>query len=172
MKKAFTLIELIVVVGIISVVTGFTIASLNSQGSQKLLQGEADKLMNVLSLAQKKAAAGNSTCSSGIFTGYKIVLSTTSYTLQKCCGTEASCTTEMSYNFESPVVLSTSPTNSTGSVLFKRLYAGVLLDNIASQETKNIYIKNPQINGTNQCFMINVHQSGKMYVADQIDTCD
>lgn len=55
--KAFTLIELIIVVVIISIIGGFTIASFNSYGDTQTLKAEASKFTDVFNITRKRAVS-------------------------------------------------------------------------------------------------------------------
>lgn len=56
-KKAFTIIELIIIVGIISIIGGFTIASFNSYGDTQTLKAEASKFTDVFNITRKRAVS-------------------------------------------------------------------------------------------------------------------
>ena len=58
-SKGFTLIELIVVMGILSIFSGIFLARYNENASQLKLKNEAKKLIDVLELAKKKALNGD-----------------------------------------------------------------------------------------------------------------
>lgn len=58
-NKGFTLIEFIVVFGIVSILTGLTLAVYNTFADDQKLNNEAERLVNVLTLAQKKGIVGD-----------------------------------------------------------------------------------------------------------------
>jgi type II secretory pathway pseudopilin PulG len=113
-KKAFSLIELLVVIGIVILVTGFILASYQVFNEQQAVILEAGKLVDVLRLAQKKAIAGENTCESGILTGYGVSINSANYTLDKVCSSGT--TSLKTYSFLK--VRSTG----TSSVVFSTVY--------------------------------------------------
>lgn len=56
---SFTLIEIIVVVGLIILMTGLSLATYNKYNLQKSVDAETQKFIDVLELAKKKASAGD-----------------------------------------------------------------------------------------------------------------
>jgi prepilin-type N-terminal cleavage/methylation domain-containing protein len=86
-NKGFTLIELIVVIGIVSLFTGISIAKYNENASQLKLRNEAKKLVDVLELAKKKALTGDlldKNCAD--FRGYRVIIGSGNYSLNFNCG--------------------------------------------------------------------------------------
>ena len=55
--KAFTLIEVLIVLGVVSIVSGLIFASYNYFSSKKQLESEVKKFVSVLELAREKARA-------------------------------------------------------------------------------------------------------------------
>src|SRR3990167_11393660 len=88
-EKGFSLIELIIVISIIIIFSGFSLAAYNNFNEDRRLDEEASKLVDVFNLAAKKSAAGeiDSVYCTGIFHGYITKLSpqTNSYSLAQCC---------------------------------------------------------------------------------------
>ena len=76
-KKGLTLIETLIVTTIIAIVSGLSLAQFRNVDKSRQVQGEAEKLADMLELASKKALAGegldlnNPNCS-GTETGYRI----------------------------------------------------------------------------------------------------
>lgn len=92
MKKAFTLIELIVVVSISMMFFGLTLARYNNNAGQLKLKNEAKKLVDVFELAKKKALSADLPITPGPiptfcpdFTGYQIKILEGSYSLLFGC---------------------------------------------------------------------------------------
>lgn len=85
--KGFTLIELIVVIGILSLFTGIFIARYNENTGQLRLRSEAKKLVDVLELAKKKALTADlfdKNCTD--FRGYRVIVGSGNYSLSFNCG--------------------------------------------------------------------------------------
>ncbi len=59
-KFGFTLIEIIVVVGVITTLFGMSIASYNDFNEQKKLEAEAEKLVSTIELVKKNVTSGKS----------------------------------------------------------------------------------------------------------------
>ncbi|OGK12019.1 hypothetical protein A2954_00215 [Candidatus Roizmanbacteria bacterium RIFCSPLOWO2_01_FULL_37_12] len=94
--KSFTLVEILVVTGIILLFTGMLLAGYNNFNQFKILEREASKLVDVLHLAKGKAQAGENyfdqttgtyfDCSgSDEFGGYQMELNVTDYNFKQCC---------------------------------------------------------------------------------------
>ncbi len=136
-KKSFTLIELLVVVSIIILVTGGSLSFYNNFTTEKKLDDEVAKLMEVLNLAKKKATAAdiNTSCTSpNVFSGYRVTVNgtvptpTPVYYLEQCCGAIAgtcTATTTIANYLITPsnnnVIITTS-----GNVTFKPLASGAV----------------------------------------------
>jgi len=58
-KKSFTLIELLIVVTVIGLFSGLSIAYYNNFTNEKKLEAGADQVYNVLELAKKKTSSGD-----------------------------------------------------------------------------------------------------------------
>ena len=89
-SNSFTIIELLIVVAIIALFSGLSLAYYNNFGQQAKLKEEARKIVDVLELAKKKANSGDIppgvTCSSG-FNGYQVKgTDKKTYLLSLCCG--------------------------------------------------------------------------------------
>lgn len=124
--SAFTLIELVIVIGIIAIFSGMSLASYVTFNDQKKLEQEAKKFSDVLELARKKTSAGDTTmCSSASpivpeVNYYSVTFtSTTKYNLTAVCnvGTAQS----FSYNLPSNIAFSPKPAD----ISFQRLNMGL-----------------------------------------------
>lgn len=117
MKKGFTLIEMIVVVAIISLFFGLSLAYYNEYSDLKELDNAVQQIDDVLHLAQKKAIAGDIETACNNFTGYEVrCTASNQYDLYFCCND--ACTSKLaSYVLDSSLTL----TCSKASIYFKPL---------------------------------------------------
>lgn len=89
-QRAFTLLEILLVVFIIAIFSGMSLPYFNSNTNLKKLDQEAKQLIDVIELAKAKASAGESNivgCT--VFKGYQVVFDNpaTQYRLRACCAT-------------------------------------------------------------------------------------
>lgn len=147
-SSGFTLIELLIVITIIIIFAGVSLAYYNNFIEEKKLETETQKLVDILELAKKKAAAadiGNYRCNP--FFGYRVSITPSSYRLILCCA--LNCDTNYSiqnYNLEPNITISTG----VGPVQFKPLSAGVI-------SSTTIKLKNLSIN---KCQQIIINSAG------------
>ena len=159
LNRAFTIVEFLVVFGIIGLVTTLSIASYNTFTESFKLKNEVQNAIAVLTLAQKRAIAGEdvtsycgSTCSFDSF----VVAYTGSggYTMQGRYDTNAPVGTKVVYG--TPIAYSIDSVNrnvailDTGSAVFSRL-TGV------PDSSKIIRFKNTT---KNECIQINISTTG------------
>lgn len=91
---SFTLIELLIVVTIIFIFSGLSLAYYNNFTQEQLLKNEAKKFVDVLEITRKKTATGDLSniskemCSD--FNGYKEEINNQNYTLYICCNNDCS----------------------------------------------------------------------------------
>jgi len=115
-KQAFTLIEVLVSVTIIILFSGMIMAYYNQQTAYKKLAQDADKLVDVLELAKKKAMAGDldnyyntGGCSTG-YVGWQVFFSGSNYFLDlRCAGNTWRL---RNYTLTDTVSINTFPTNN------------------------------------------------------------
>ena len=85
-KLAFSFIEILITVTIMSIFSGIALASYNKQTAYKKLEMETSKLIDILELAKKKATSSDygdvDDCD---FKGYDISFSATTYSLNLLC---------------------------------------------------------------------------------------
>lgn len=86
--KGFTLLELLVVFGIIGILTGISIASYSTFNNTQSLQSAVRDVQNMLSTAKSRAISQvkPDVCGEAPLSGYQVVFSNPSYTLQVVCG--------------------------------------------------------------------------------------
>ncbi len=161
-QKAFTLIELIIVVSIITIILGISLAKYNDFTEKKKLDQDADKLVDVLETARKKAMAGDlsgKTCPD--FQGYRVDVSASSSVLNLCC--KRGCTTSFQ--------LSTYTLQGTNSVTLpnKNIWFVPLTgQQLGGAGDQIINIKNKIIK---KCMDINISQEGVIEEADSQISC-
>ena len=111
-EKSFTLIEILMVLTIISLFTGYSLATYNSFSQKKTLEKEASFLGDILSLAMGKAQGADISLScsgSDEFGGYRVEVNASNYSFRQCCRNVytkviSSCGSNIqSYNFHNSV---------------------------------------------------------------------
>ena len=159
-SNAFTLIELLIVVTIIGLFSGLSLAYYNNFGEQAKLKEETRKLVDVLELAKKKADAGDTptSCGSG-FSGYQVTVNNNSYILYYCCGGVCNNLVQ-TYNITSNI----SIVSGTGNILFQPLSA----TNITPVQ---IQVKNSSLGASSNCLYINISSVGIATVDDNLHSC-
>lgn len=94
-RNSFTLVEMLVVTGIILVSVGFGTARLGDYTNRRILADEAKEITNVLSQASKRAVAGDSGSACANFQGFQVSVTTTdAYSVRRCC--EGACNSAQS----------------------------------------------------------------------------
>lgn len=100
-NAGFTLLELIVVMAIMALFFGISIANYNGYTAEKKFDAEVKKFTDILELAKSKARAGDvGAFSCTDFDGYEVAFSDPQYFLRMCC--DNSCTsfnTVATYSF-------------------------------------------------------------------------
>lgn len=146
----FTLIEIIIVTGVVAIFSGISFAYYSQFSQKNKLESQVTQLEDVLYLARKKSMANDfydPTCLN--FNGYQIkFIGNQQYEFYFCC--EASCgvnTLINTYYLSSPVTFSYVPTSS---VLFKPGTGQIDEETTITFEDSTL----------NKCFQIAIKQSG------------
>lgn len=142
-KSGFSLIDILISVGIIAVTVGLSLPYFNTFGEGRKLNAETSALVSVLTLAQKKAVSADLSAScGGGFLGYRVNVTSTTYNLQiRCTGGVNSIQT---YSFVSPI-----QSDTTATIDFKALAAGATASCIRLRNTIAV-----------QCRCIDIKSSG------------
>lgn len=157
MKKAFTLIELIIIIVIISLLFSAMIAYYNKANEQKKLTTAMQKLDDVLHLIQKKAIAGDIYTTCDNFTGYQIqFIGNNQYAAYFCCNDICDNPDYLikNYTLDSPLTLNPS---------IDTIYFKPLTGRIDSNDAITVKITNSTIN---KCSLFSIEPSGLMTLTD------
>ena len=149
--KAFTLIEIIIVVAIMILFAGLSIGYYNDFTQQKKLDEETSKMIDVLELAKKKTSSGDSSMctadpqSSARVVDYSVIVnSATTYQLSPNCSVGTP--NPINYTTNSNIIFPTVFPVPTSSVQFKTLSAGTtpycfILKNSSSNKCRYINVE-------------------------------
>lgn len=162
-KRGFTLIELIIVITIITLFSGLTIAQFNSFSEKQKLKTEAQKFASMLELARKKTIAHNTipSCVDN-FNGYKVTFSPNSYSLSYCCAGDCTYSSIQSVNLPSAIQL----VGSIDHIQFVPNFQGTDLT-----ASKDIHLKNTVLGGANKCMKITVTTNGIVTIDETLISC-
>lgn len=134
-RLGFTLVELMVVTGILLASLGFGITHYNDSIQKRRLNQEVRKLADVMTLASTSATAGNTGTACSDFQGYQVALTTAgAYTLRLCC--EAACNTGQSVinaTYQTPTGITVSAPTANTTYLFNKLNQTVKIAPAANQ---------------------------------------
>ncbi len=156
-KDGFTIIELLVVISIMALFIGATLAQYNTYTQQLKLKNEAKKLVDVLELAKKKALSADlqdKNCSN--FTGYRLTTSVNSYSLLFGCSSVY--TSVQNYNLPTNVTI----TVGTGDYNFSPLMNNPIFI------SNTIRLKNSAIN---KCVNISISPIGIVDLNETLINC-
>lgn len=89
-NHSFTLLEILIISAIIVLLSGTVLSNYNNFNQEKNLEREANKLVDVLSLAKSKAQAADidydcSLSGTDEFSGYSVNVDNSSFSFQQCC---------------------------------------------------------------------------------------
>lgn len=162
--QAFTLLEILLVIFIISVFSGLSLPYFNASTNTKKLDQEAKQLIDVIELAKAKSSASEAVIPGcNIFRGYRVFFDnpSTQYRLRACCTNSAApaqlCTTFrdiQTYQLQSghSLTLSGSLTPPNTYIHFPNLKLGTTLNSNAVIRVNNVSI--------NKCIRITVDRLG------------
>ncbi len=173
--RAYTLIELIIVVGILMFFSGLVITQYNAYSEQARLKAETQKLADMLELARKKAQSQelDSNCTSGSFNGYEVKLLSNGYTLNYC--TAANCATYCTDTNRSLPNIYSFPTASLSIYSPSTPYAIEFVPNYKMTNllvNQIISIKNAAISATiNNCLRLTITPVGTVSVDTNWHSC-
>ncbi len=85
MKKGFTLIELMVGIGLVTVITSFGVASFRTSSRRQAVDTAADRLRQVLLQARSNALYGKKECTGGPLDGWRVVVVGRTVVLENVC---------------------------------------------------------------------------------------
>lgn len=135
MRKAFTLIELMVVMALVALMAGSGAAISLSSGRKKAVEGAAENLASAMRQARDYAQAGkkDASCGTVLLDGWQVVVDSSGYTVQgKCGGTTFG---NPKKNFSNGVI------STSGSVFFNPLSLGAVLSGVPFTLSANGYTK-------------------------------
>lgn len=114
----YTLIEILVAIGIISLIFSFGYAGLREFSQRQVLISAGRSLRNDLRLAQSKAISGEKPTGCSVLDGYRVKVSSNTYSILAVCAK-----VEMSVNKDN-IEIPEGITASTKSITFKALGEG------------------------------------------------
>jgi len=158
-SNGFTLIELIVVISIIILISGLTLAYYNNFTEQQKLDGETNKIVSIIELAKRMAFVSdlqNIDCQG--FSGYTVSFAASSYSMKLVCTpvcVETRCSRTFALSSSNFTLTSDSPT-----LTFKPMYSG-----IEPATGINITLTDSLLN---KCKKINVSSNG---IVSKTSTC-
>jgi prepilin-type N-terminal cleavage/methylation domain-containing protein len=163
-SRGFTLIEMMVVCGIMLAAMGLGITRYNDYAQKRRLNGQAKQLTDAMKLASVRALSGDAGAACADFQGYQVALTTTgTYTVKKCC--EGACTSAQStsvatYTLPNGIALTAPAANTT--YLFNKLDQTV---SIAPSANQTITLRNTLIS---RCISITIPPSGVVDIQNEV----
>lgn len=155
-NHGYTLIEILVVLGIVTILSGFGIARYNTFTQQLILKNQAKKIVDVIELAKKKATSADLYQDCSDFQGYQVVINANTFLMNFNCG--GTYTTIQNYSMTSNVAV----TSGTGSLNFLPLGIGT---NLA---INSLRLKNSK---TDQCIDISISPIGIINIDETLIGC-
>jgi prepilin-type N-terminal cleavage/methylation domain-containing protein len=145
-KRAFTLVELVIVIAILVTLTGFITANYVQYSEERKLADALVTLKTILTLARTKAATGDiGTYACSNFQGYEVVYDDTNknYTTSICCGASPNAETcSTKYTVATyPIKTNLSIRSGPVSVVFLPFARGTAANSEVGIEFRNSFIK-------------------------------
>ncbi len=166
--SGFTLIELLIVIMVIVLFSGMSLAFYNQNNQTEQLKSQAKLLSQTLSLAKQKAVSGDlsgKTCTGG-FNGYEIYINTSSYDLYLRCGGVRSGSAIHTYKIEGASV----STTTTPSIIFNKLTASAtMVDGTGNPVTQNTITFTDS--AATKCIHVTVYSSGIVKSDNAVISC-
>ena len=174
LKSGFSLFEMIIVVALISIITGISFSYYGKYSEGKKLEGEAKKLANTISLALKKSSSGDQdNCNQLI--GFKINFnSNLNWTLQRCCGPVLTCSDlnpPANFTLENNIVINSKTVNPPSNTILtairvNKLGSGILFNENTNYTTAVVSLKNNALESKN-CINLNINQAGVFNIEER-----
>ncbi len=169
LKHGFTLFEMVIVVGIISILTGISFTYYGKYAEGKKLEAEARKFSNTVSLALKNASSANQeSCNN--FVGFNMSLDSINnrWFLQRCCNLVSSCSSIATYNLENNVKVYSTVPQSLVSIFFNRLGRGIVFNNNEVSQNAVVTLKNNSLDAKN-CINIDINKAGVINIGERVN---
>lgn len=159
MKKAFSLIEILIILTIILLTTGFSLAYYNSYTQELILKNQAKKLVDVFELAKKKAESSELMLDNGNycqnFNGYRLKIYSNNYQLFYIC--ENIERLVINENFQNKIIF----INNNQTIDFLPLNKQIFNNLTFTLKNQNI----------NKCIDININELGVITLNDTLYSC-
>lgn len=163
-RFGFTLVEMLVVTGIMLLTTGFGVARYNDYTQQRRLNQEAKEFTSVMELASKRAVSGDSTTACADFQGIQVSMAPSgTYTMRRCC--EGACNSAQStvYNtYPLPTGITLSAPTATTTYLFNKLTQTITVNPAANQ---TVTFRNTV---SSRCLSVTVSPAGLINLGTEI----
>lgn len=155
-SQGYTLIEIIIILGIISILSGIVIAKYNTYNQQLVLKNQAKKIADVIELTKKKAISADLYQDCSNFQGYQVVVNASTFLLNFNCG--GVYTTVQNY------LMTNNVTAIVGTGNFNFLPLGTT----TNLTINSIRLKNSKIN---QCIDISISPIGIININETLFSC-
>ena len=169
LKQGFTLFEMVIVVGIISILTGMSFTYYGKFAEGRKLESDAKKLSNTIALALKNSSSANQeSCNNFVGFNVSMEIVNNKWFLERCCNTSSTCTSIATYNLENNIKIHSTVPLSLSKIFFKRLGQGVVFNNNEANQNAVVTLKNNSLDAKN-CININMNKAGVVSIDDRAD---